>query len=575
MLEIVVPFSSSLAFILSTLRLNIEVRTLTRISKMRLLGSELSLDSGVKQEQKTNIWTRSCEEEIVKPIEGVVKGEIPSWINGSLLRNGAGSMKVGDTKVNHFFDASALIHRFNIVKGKVTYQCRFLQSDSYKKNMAAKRIVVTEFGTPSFPDPCESIFKRVSSVFQFSDSFSDNALVSIYPFNGEFYALTEFPVIHKIDPVTLETKQNVKLSKYFETVLNHSAHPHVMDDGTVYNVLLTLYKTGPHYNIVRFPNNKDVFNKAEIVAKLPTRWKFHPSYMHTFGITENFFIIVEQPWTVSVPAVMKSKLSHSPLAKCFKWFSNEPTIFYLIDRKTGELAHEFKSEPFSFFHIINQYEKDDSMVIDICSSPDPSILQKLYIESLEQVVHEADTYNRILTTPIRFVLPLSKKNLKSFGNEFFQKDFDGQLNRSASAVLLGDGSVFCTPERLGDAKCELPTINYSEHRGKEYQFFYAISTDGDCSASLVKIDVKNKTNLSWQETNCYPSEPIFVPSPEAHSEDDGVILASLVWGGVGQENRVGLLVLDAKTLTELGRCEFSDLPSAVPKCFHGWFAENI
>ena len=538
-----------------------------------LIENTLSLTDATKQ-RKTNVWTRSCEEEIVKPIKGVVKGNIPEWINGSLLRNGAGSMKVGDSSYNHFFDAAALLHRFNIVQGKVTYQCRFLQSDTYKKNREANRIVVTEFGTSSIPDPCENIFKRISSVFRFADSFSDNALISIYPFNDELYALTEFPVIHKFDPETLDTLENVKLSKYFKTVLSHSAHPHVMEDGTVYNVVLTLYATGPHYNIVRFPrvNGQNTFEKAEVVAKIPTRWSFNPSYMHTFGITENFFIIVEQPWTISVKEVVKSKLKNSPLASCFKWHSNAPTYFYLISRKTGELVHRFESDPFCFFHIINQYEKDDTVVIDLCTTSDSSTLEKLYLESLEQVNSEADTYKRILTTPVRFVLPLTKKNFGSLKNETYQKFDEGSVQNRASSVLLPDGSIFCKSEILGDAKCELPTINYDKHAGKEYQYFYAISTEGEDCASLVKVDVKSKTNLSWYENNCYPSEPIFVPSPNPQSEDDGVILASLVYGT--QENRVALLVLDAKTLTELGRCDFNDLPSPVPKCFHGWFAKD-
>lgn len=54
------------------------------------------------------------------------------------------------------------------------------------------------------------------------------------------------------------------------------------------------------------------------------------------------------------------------------------------------------------------------------------------------------------------------------------------------------------------------------------------------------------------------------------SEDDGVILSAMVWGN-DDTNRVGLLVLCAKTMKELGRCEFKT-PGPVPKCLHGWFA---
>lgn len=56
------------------------------------------------------------------------------------------------------------------------------------------------------------------------------------------------------------------------------------------------------------------------------------------------------------------------------------------------------------------------------------------------------------------------------------------------------------------------------------------------------------------------------------SEDDGVVLASMVWGKT-DENRVGLLVLCAKTWTEIGRCEFIT-NGPVPKCLHGWFAPD-
>lgn len=108
-----------------------------------------------------SVWLRSCEEEIIEPINGVVSGCIPEWIKGSLLRNGPGSIKVGDMFFNHLFDSAALLHRFNIENGSVTYQCRFLKSESYKNNLAANRIVTTEFGTVAkSPDPCQSIFQR-------------------------------------------------------------------------------------------------------------------------------------------------------------------------------------------------------------------------------------------------------------------------------------------------------------------------------------------------------------------------------------------------------------------------------
>lgn len=58
-----------------------------------------------------SVWQRTCEEEITIPIFGTVTGMIPKWLNGFLLRNGPGSMQVGDQKYEHVFDGDALIHK--------------------------------------------------------------------------------------------------------------------------------------------------------------------------------------------------------------------------------------------------------------------------------------------------------------------------------------------------------------------------------------------------------------------------------------------------------------------------------
>ena len=55
---------------------------------------------------------RTCEKEVIQPITGTIVGCIPCWLKGTLLRNGPGSLKVGEYKFNHLFDSSALVHRF-------------------------------------------------------------------------------------------------------------------------------------------------------------------------------------------------------------------------------------------------------------------------------------------------------------------------------------------------------------------------------------------------------------------------------------------------------------------------------
>lgn len=58
------------------------------------------------------------------------------------------------------------MHQFKIEGGEVTYKSRFLQSTSYQVNSEHNRIVMSEFGTLSVPDPCKNFFQRFLSRFE-------------------------------------------------------------------------------------------------------------------------------------------------------------------------------------------------------------------------------------------------------------------------------------------------------------------------------------------------------------------------------------------------------------------------
>jgi carotenoid isomerooxygenase len=92
---------------------------------------------------------RSCEKETTIPIEGTLSGQIPTWLNGSLLKNGPGKMTIGKTMMNHLFDGMALLHRFYIENGIVTYQCKFLESEAYTSSKKTNELQFDEFGTTS------------------------------------------------------------------------------------------------------------------------------------------------------------------------------------------------------------------------------------------------------------------------------------------------------------------------------------------------------------------------------------------------------------------------------------------
>lgn len=378
--------------------------------------------------------------------------------------------------------------------------------------------------------------------------------MSIYPISNSYFALTETPILNKIDPKSIEILEKVDLSKKFEVVI-YTSHPHVTNDGIAYNVG-TSFKGGAAYNVVCFPKGENLVDEATVVAKIPARWKFHPSYSHSFGITENFFVIIESPLTVSVPSLIKSTFIPATFDNCMKWLEGEKARIILIDRATGTLRHTFYSDPFFCFHTINQYEINDEVVFDlICYKNGIDIVSGLLVQNLNK--KDPEIAKKYISCALRFVMPLKgeEKNVNLVKLE----------GSKASAILTENGEVFCTPELITDISCEFPRVNYPKYLGVDYKYFYAVSRDG----SIIKTDVTTKMNTIWKEENLLAWEPIFVESPNSHDEDDGVIVAGYL--SKENSNRVGVVILDAKDMKELAKCEFCDLPTDITKPFHGWF----
>ena len=79
-----------------------------------------------------NYWTRNCEAQTKAAVPGEVVGNIPTWLNGRLIRNGPGEKCIGDSYFNHLFDGMAVLHMVNIQDGKASYTSRWDTIISHK-----------------------------------------------------------------------------------------------------------------------------------------------------------------------------------------------------------------------------------------------------------------------------------------------------------------------------------------------------------------------------------------------------------------------------------------------------------
>ncbi|XP_064490650.1 carotenoid-cleaving dioxygenase, mitochondrial isoform X2 [Pseudopipra pipra] len=507
-------------------------------------------------------------EETPEPIPAKVKGHIPKWINGNLLRTGPGKFEFGNDSFNHWFDGMALLHQFQLRAGRVSYRSRFLQSNSYLTNRQHNRIVLSEFGTLAMPDPCKSLFGRFMSRFEMPRP-SDNANVNYVLYKGDYYISSENIFMYKVDPETLETKEKVDWSQFI-AVNGATAHPHYESDGTTYNMGNSYGKHGSSYNIIRVPPQSsgctDTLEGAKVLCSIPPMDRAKPSYYHSFGMTENYIIFIEQPLKLNLFQIVTSKLRGQAICDGISWEPQCNTYFHVV------LPGQWYTKPFVTFHQINAFEDCGCVVLDLCCQDDGTSLALYKLQNLRRAGEALDQVYASLPRafPRRFVLPLHVDPDTPVG-----KNLNPLPYTLARAVKDADGKVWCTHENLhpeGFEKVgglEFPHINYSRSNGRRYQYFYGCGFGHLVGDSLIKVDVETKNFKIWQEDGSYPSEPVFVPVPNATAEDSGVILSVVV--SPTENQSAFLLVLDAETFSELGRAE---VPVQMPYGFHGIFTAH-
>ncbi len=441
-------------------------------------------------------------------------GEVPGWLSGSLLRTGPAMFEVGETPMRHWFDGLAMLHRFTVEEGRVSYRNRYLQSRAYRAAQERGRIVYSEFAT----DPCRSLFKRVQTLFG-ADVTADNGNVNVARLGERYLALTETPLPVQFDADTLAAAE---VHPYRAPGQLSTAHPHL--DRASGGMLNYAAKLGPSSRYRFFlvePDSSD----PRVIGSLPVK---EPAYMHSFGLTERWLVLAEFPLLVNPLALA---LSGRPYIENFRWKPERGTRFTLVDRRTGEARGGFQTDACFAFHHVNAYEGAGEVVVDLCAYPDAGVIEDLYLARL------------------RAGKPVATAALTRF------------------RLTLADRSV--SRQQLAGDDLELPRINYGRCNERPYRHVWGVGTGhSGWFETVVKVDTRNGLTLHWAQPGCYAGEPVFVPRPESEDEDDGVVLSVVLDARAGSSF---LLVLDAVDLSERARAA---VPHHIPFGFHGQFAPN-
>ena len=450
----------------------------------------------------------------------------------------------------------ACVHKFTISNGRVTYFNRFLDTVFAKRCMEDKRLYPV-FGTS---DVCSNIFGRFKTLFTPNETL-DNTNVTVFPYGpNQLYALTETGYMSKLDPNDLSVLDILKVTDVLPTASSTIAHPHIEEDGSWLIVGMNrTSKQEPRYEFIRFRGGKEaaeannLMENGEVIASTPSSHYMAHSYTHGFGMSQNYIIYIEQSMIFDLKEYIICLAKNKPYSSALKMLKDFRPRIHLVNRHTGEVvAQKFTTDPLFVFHHINAYETTDSageqkLIIDISAyDADTFEIDEFSYEGMfSEEASGAETFH---SPPSRIEVPI---------NQF---DPEG-------------GEIFCKLQRLNpEISIELPVINYAKYNGQKYQYMYGVNLY-KAPYSIVKVNADKPTDYlekkySTDKIKMLPNEPIFVPSPDPKSEDDGVLLVMVL-----SEQNDFLSILDAKDLSEIARAELPEGAKAA-FTFHGIFDDR-
>jgi beta,beta-carotene 9',10'-dioxygenase len=284
-----------------------------------------------------------------------VEGRIPSWLSGTLFRNGPAKFNTESGWHTHWFDGLAMIHKFTVHDGYILYSNRFLRTKAYELAMTTGEMS-SGFATAGG--------KSVQG--------ANNTNVSVSKIDGRFVALTESPGVIEFDPHSLETKGVFDFGDAFQGHLT-TAHPHFDLFSKRYLNFTVQFGQTSTYNLYSIaPESR----KREMLCAVPTS---EPAYIHSFANTKHFVILAEYPFVANPIQLMTSG---KPFIDNFQWKPAQGTKFYVVRKSDGRLYKTFEAEAFFSFHHVNAFEVDDGLILDVCATCNANIVGGLQVDQL-------------------------------------------------------------------------------------------------------------------------------------------------------------------------------------------------
>jgi carotenoid cleavage dioxygenase-like enzyme len=437
----------------------------------------------------------------------VIHGEIPAGLNGTLYRCGPDRQYPPRTAQDVFIDGEGMVHMFRVAGGRVDYRNRWVRTERFLLQEAARRSLFGRYRNRYTNDP------------SVAGANMGTANTNVVWHGRRLLVLKEDSRPMEVDPDTLATRGEFDFAGGLRSV-SLTAHPKL--DLHRNELIAFSYQAqgDATRDLVIYIADADGRMVHEIPLQMP-----YAGMVHDFAVTQSHIIVPFFPLITDLEVVKAG-------GPYYQWHPDQPSHFAIVPRRgvPGEVRW-FRGPTVSAGHMMNAFTQGDTVHLDLC----------LYGGNCFDFFPSRDG------SPFKQAPPLLTR-----------------MSFNLTTEQLG-------MQRLMGAPCEMPKIDDRwMGKPYRYGFVICRAPDAVAGAvgmgAIGRFDHDTGALATWSPgPDSGVQEPTFVPRGPGAAEGDGYLLVLV---NRLSQLRSDLAILDAQRLED-GPLALVRMPTRVRATFHG------
>ena len=459
--------------------------------------------------------------------EARMEGRIPAQLRGTLYRNGPGLFDRGGLRKRNLLDGDGMLQSFRFHDSGVHYQNRFVRTRKYLEEEAAGRFIYPSWSTQA-PGGFWANFMGTGKL-------TDQAGITVFPWQGRLYAFDECALPYELDPDSLETfgVSRLGLPDGFTIYAAHAKTDPRSGDWLHFGVL---YGPSPKLHVTVFERRGAL--KLHRVLPMPRN-----VYMHDWFVSERHLVFVFHPVEIAFWSVF---LGRKSLVDALTWKPKLGNLIMVLDRNSDTAPLLLESSARFMWHSCNAYEKGAEVVADFIGYQNPD--------------------HFVGADPVASAVMAGRRG---------EYAYPGTVQR----YLIDPAARKIREEMLGGGSYEWPRVN-ELHRCRDYRFAYMVKTrPGDFFWTVVcRMDMRTGRTESYDfGAGCYLTEPVFVelPGGRTYRPDDPSEQGFLLTEAYDSATRRSFLAVLQTANLAAGPVALVHLEHHAPFSYHGWWSARI